>query len=428
MLAVREILEYEQVTRVPRTPAYIRGVINLRGRVVPVMDLAVRFGLPRASVTSRSCVVIVEVTAGGEPAVMGLMVDAVHQVMELSPSDIETPPSFGTRADIQYLRGLGRAGKRFLLLLDIERLFADGEDQAAAMAAEVQPGEGLVAPHAPSAPAPGRARRRGCAVADRFLLDRILERGSLSVHFQAVLDVHAAPPHAHYLEALVRGPRGTTAEAPSILFEYARNKSKEALVDRACVSAIIEASVALPSELMVGINVHASSLAMDGGFVDFLASALAFHGISPRRVVIEIVEHAPPWDVVGFRTALTGLRRLGARIALDDVGLGHSNYMMIYECRPDYLKVDRYFVDGCHADFHRRAVLASVAQLAGPFGARVVAEGVESVEDMIALRRLGITLVQGYLFGQPAPAAETVASVAAHGGRNPGCPISIPAV
>jgi EAL domain-containing protein (putative c-di-GMP-specific phosphodiesterase class I) len=261
-------------------------------------------------------------------------------------------------------------------------------------------------------------------VSDRFLLDRILERGSLSVNFQAVLDLQSAPPQAHYLEALVRGPRGTTAEAPTILFEYARKKSKEALVDRACVEVILEAAVALPAGLMIGLNVHASSLAMDGGFVEFLATALAEHGISPRRVVIEIVEHAPPWDVVSFRGALTALRRLGARIALDDVGLGHSNYMMICECRPDYLKVDRYFVDGCHSDFHRRAVLASVVQLARPFGARVVAEGVESMEDMVSLRRLGITLVQGYLFGQPAPAAETLALVAAQwpaigGGRPP---------
>jgi EAL domain-containing protein (putative c-di-GMP-specific phosphodiesterase class I) len=249
-------------------------------------------------------------------------------------------------------------------------------------------------------------------VADQFLIDRILERGSLSVRFQAVLDVQTAPPQPHYLEALVRGPRGTTAEAPAILFEYARKKSKEALVDRACVEAIVEAAAALPLDVMVGINVHASTLAMDAGFVEFCASALATHAISAHRVVIEIVEHAPPWDVVGFRAALTGLRRLGARIALDDVGLGHSNYMMICECRPDYLKVDRYFVDGCHADFHRRAVLASVAQLARPFGARVVGEGVESMEDMMALRGLGITLVQGYLFGLPAPGLETLARVA----------------
>src|SRR4051794_2237581 len=248
-------------------------------------------------------------------------------------------------------------------------------------------------------------------VADQFLIDRILERGSLSVRFQAVLDVQTAPPQPHYLEALVRGPRGTTAEAPAILFEYARKKSKEALVDRACVEAIVGAAAALPLDVMVGINVHASTLAMDGGFVEFCAAVLASRGIAARRVVIEIVEHAPPWDVVGFRAALTGLRRLGARIALDDVGLGHSNYMMICECRPDYLKVDRYFVDGCHTDFHRRAVLASIAQLARPFGARVVAEGIEDPLDLAVLRRLDITLVQGFLFGRPAPAAQTIAQL-----------------
>jgi chemotaxis signal transduction protein len=143
VLAVREILEYEHVTRVPRTPDYIRGVINLRGRVVPVLDLAVRFGLTQASVTRRSCVVIVEVMAGGEPLVMGLMVDAVHQVLELAAADIEAPPSFGTRADIRYLRGLGHSGPRFVLLLDIERVCADAEDRTEAAAAASDPEQGL---------------------------------------------------------------------------------------------------------------------------------------------------------------------------------------------------------------------------------------------------------------------------------------------
>ena len=242
--------------------------------------------------------------------------------------------------------------------------------------------------------------------AERCLLDRILERGSLSVQFQPVVDVRAAAPQPHYLEALIRGPRGTSVEAPSILFEYVRRKNKEAVVDRACVEVILDAAVALPADLNIGINVHASSLAMDPAFVGFLGAALAERAISPRRLVVEIVEHAPPWDVIAFRAALASLRGLGARIALDDVGLGHSNYMMICECRPDYLKVDRYFVDGCHADFHRRAVLASVAQLARPFGARVVAEGVEDPADLAVLRRLDITLVQGFLFGRPAPAAQ----------------------
>jgi EAL domain-containing protein (putative c-di-GMP-specific phosphodiesterase class I) len=247
------------------------------------------------------------------------------------------------------------------------------------------------------------------SVGERVLLDRILERGSLSVQFQAVFDLRSGTPQPHYLEALIRGPRGTSAEAPTILFEYVRRKNKEAVVDRACVEVILDAALALPDDLKIGVNVHASSLAMDPAFVGFLAAALSERAISPRRLVVEIVEHAPPWDVVGFRAALAGLRGLGARIALDDVGLGHSNYMMICECRPDYLKVDRYFVDGCHKDFHRRAVLASIAQLARPFGARVVAEGIEDPLDLAVLRRLDITLVQGFLFARPAPAGQVLA-------------------
>lgn len=242
------------------------------------------------------------------------------------------------------------------------------------------------------------------------LLDRILEPGSLSVHFQPIMEVHASRVKPHYLEALIRGPRGTTAESPTILFEYARNKNRESDVDRACVEAILGAASSLPADTRVGINVHASTLAMDAGFVKFLAAALAARTLCPRRLVVEIVEHAPPWDVVGFGTAIEALRGLGACVALDDVGLGHSNYMMILECRPDYFKVDRHFVSGCSRDFHRRAVIASVAQLARPFGARVVAEGVEDLADLAALKRLGINLIQGFLFGHPGLAVDVLAA------------------
>ena len=135
VLTVREILEYDAVTRVPRTPAFIRGVINLRGRVVPVVDLAARFGLPACQVTKRTCVVIVEAVLDGKAAVMGLMADAVSQVIELGPDDIEPSPSFGTRVDVAYLKGMGRAGKRFVLLLDIDRVLSagDAEDMASAV-------------------------------------------------------------------------------------------------------------------------------------------------------------------------------------------------------------------------------------------------------------------------------------------------------
>jgi len=247
-------------------------------------------------------------------------------------------------------------------------------------------------------------------VGERCLLDQILEPGSLSVHFQPVVDVHTVRPKPHYFEALIRGPRGTSAETPAILFEYARKKNRESAVDRACVETILDAARSLPAEGTLGINVHASTLAMDPGFVEFLGAALKTRGRSPRHLVVEVIEHAPPWDVKGFRTALESLRGLGARIALDDIGLGHSNFMMILECRPDYFKVDRYFVNGCHRDFHRRAVLASVAQLARPFNARVVAEGVEQAADLFALKRLGIGLIQGFVFGLPVPCAEALSA------------------
>jgi EAL domain-containing protein (putative c-di-GMP-specific phosphodiesterase class I) len=175
---------------------------------------------------------------------------------------------------------------------------------------------------------------------------------------------------------------------------------------RACVVAVLDAARGLPKDAVLGINVHASTLAMDGGFVAFLMDAILSRGLCAAGLVVEVVEHAPPWDVVGFRAALQALKGLGVRIALDDVGIGHSNFMMVLECRPDYFKVDRHFVSGCHQDLHRRAVLASIAQLARPFGARVVGEGVEEPADLVALRRLGINLVQGYLFGQPVAAAD----------------------
>lgn len=121
ILRVREIIEYDTVTRVPNMPPSIRGVINLRGAVVPVVDLAVRFGLRDCQVTKRTCVIIVEVEVSGERLVIGLMADAVSQVIDLPPADIEPPPPFGTRVRVDFLEGLGKIGKKFVLILDLDR-------------------------------------------------------------------------------------------------------------------------------------------------------------------------------------------------------------------------------------------------------------------------------------------------------------------
>jgi purine-binding chemotaxis protein CheW len=127
ILKVKEILQFETITRVPGMPPSVRGVTNVRGSVVPVIDLAVRFGLPELGVTQRTCIVIVEVELEGEKTIMGVMADAVSQVIDLSADDIQPPPAFGTRVHLDYLLGMGQSGKKFILILDIDRILSVDE-------------------------------------------------------------------------------------------------------------------------------------------------------------------------------------------------------------------------------------------------------------------------------------------------------------
>ena len=107
-----------------------------------------------------------------------------------------------------------------------------------------------------------------------------------------------------------------------------------------------------------------------------------------------------------MKRTLKGLRRIGVRIAVDDIGLGHSNYRMLLECRPDFFKVDRYLVKGSNSDTYRRAVLHSIAELAQNVGADAVAEGVDNEADLDAVCAEGIDMVQGYLFSRPIAASS----------------------
>jgi purine-binding chemotaxis protein CheW len=124
---VKEIIEYTTVTKVPKVPEWIRGVINLRGNVVPVVDLTVRFGLEESPVTKTTCIVIVEVEQDSERTVMGVIADAVNQVIDLAPKDIEEPPAFGTRVRLEYLFGMGKLGKKFALILNIDSVLSNAE-------------------------------------------------------------------------------------------------------------------------------------------------------------------------------------------------------------------------------------------------------------------------------------------------------------
>jgi purine-binding chemotaxis protein CheW len=130
ILRVRQIIELGAITRVPAAPACVRGVINLRGGVVPVADLAIRFGQPECVPTRFTCIVVVDVALDDELTLMGLMVDSVNQTMELADGDIEPPPSFGTQAGPELLLGMGKYGAKFVLLLDIDQALGSLERPA----------------------------------------------------------------------------------------------------------------------------------------------------------------------------------------------------------------------------------------------------------------------------------------------------------
>ena len=135
ILAVREIIEYGGVTDVPMMPACVRGVINLRGAVVPVLDLASRLGRAPAAIGRRSCIVIVECGAPPEQQVLGLMVDAVNAVLDIEPGQVEPPPSCGAGLRNDFLAGIGKASGRFVILLNVEAVLNIPE--IAAMAGEM---------------------------------------------------------------------------------------------------------------------------------------------------------------------------------------------------------------------------------------------------------------------------------------------------
>ena len=135
VLKVREIIRLQKITPVPQVPVFIKGVINLRGRVIPIIDLRVKFGL-KAEITERTCIVVVQVhSPAGLPVQMGLIVDAVEEVANLNEADIEPTPEFGTQLDTSYLLGMAKVKGQVNTLLDIDRIVSPETLQAAALIA-----------------------------------------------------------------------------------------------------------------------------------------------------------------------------------------------------------------------------------------------------------------------------------------------------
>jgi purine-binding chemotaxis protein CheW len=124
---VREILEENSITKVPQTPNFMRGVINLRGSVVPVIDLRLKFGMSRTEKTVNTCIIVVEVQLENEIIVLGALADSVQEVIEMEPTQIEAAPHIGSNLNTDFIKGMGKVDGRFIMILDIDRVFSNDE-------------------------------------------------------------------------------------------------------------------------------------------------------------------------------------------------------------------------------------------------------------------------------------------------------------
>jgi purine-binding chemotaxis protein CheW len=124
---VREVLDFTTVTKVPRTPEFMRGVINLRGSVVPVVDLRLKFGMTKTESSVNTCIIITEVTVDSDTTVLGALADSVQEVLDLEPGSIAAAPKIGTRLKTEFIKGMGRRDDRFIIILDIDKVFSSDE-------------------------------------------------------------------------------------------------------------------------------------------------------------------------------------------------------------------------------------------------------------------------------------------------------------
>ncbi|MFP4452938.1 MAG: chemotaxis protein CheW [Desulfobacterales bacterium] len=136
ILKVQEIIGMQTITRIPRTPEYVKGVINLRGKVIPVIDLRLRFGMETAEVSRKTCIIVVQISKAETSVTMGIVVDEVSEVLEISAEEIEPPPGFGTSVETSFVLGMAKIENSVKILLDIDKIMTEGEMEALAKQAK----------------------------------------------------------------------------------------------------------------------------------------------------------------------------------------------------------------------------------------------------------------------------------------------------
>ncbi|KAA0252510.1 MAG: EAL domain-containing protein [Acidobacteria bacterium] len=248
----------------------------------------------------------------------------------------------------------------------------------------------------------------------------LLDGNDPRMAFHGIYDV-AGEPSVHAYEALMRGPRGLPFEGPMLAFAFARSVDLLAELDLECVRCALASA---PAGRRLFLNVHPTTLT-DRGF-ETVSGLVAASGRAPAEVVFEVVEHGPDRESE-LLASLGGLRRAGFGIAVDDFGEGASNLRRLLRVRPDYLKLDRWFVNGADEDPDRRAVIRATARLGRDLGLRVVAEGVRSAALLDVVRTAGVELVQCFRYLPPGlvdPLAEGTAEGTCREALDPAAPDS----
>ncbi|RMP59234.1 hypothetical protein ALQ18_04214 [Pseudomonas marginalis pv. marginalis] len=230
-------------------------------------------------------------------------------------------------------------------------------------------------------------------------LGSILAQGSLYSLFQPIICLSDRSILGY--EALSRGPSNSPLHSPVALFSVASHAGRLSELEMACRESACRRFSAqkLPGKLF--LNISPESLMETAHQPGRTLQLLRDFGIAPSQVVIELTEQTPTDDFDLLQTALHHYRDMGFAIALDDLGAGYSSLRLWSELRPDYVKIDRHFIDGIHQDALKREFVGSILQIARASRAQVIAEGIELPEELAVLTEMGVDLVQGYLLCRP---------------------------
>lgn len=233
-------------------------------------------------------------------------------------------------------------------------------------------------------------------------LQRIIAHKQLSPLFQPILDTRTGS--AFGFEGLIRGPSGTVLHSPLNLFNVARHMGLTPELEEACCQTLMRAFAQQAPSARLFLNVGPAYFTRSTHTVPFQMEELSRFGLRPEQIVIELTESEPTFDTDSLLRAAEHFRALGFTIALDDLGEGFASLKLWSELRPDFVKIDKHFVQGVSFDPVKQQFLRSIRDLAAGTGARVVAEGIETEADLSVVLELGLEFVQGYLLGRPAPA------------------------